>query len=114
MNYDDLPAGRELDALVAEKVMEWKPIWKFKGFHYSGSAFSTSISAAGEVVEKMREASPQVQEVFVEEIEAWAYDYDRAVAQIRSGRGHYPDTMMKIIFPAPLAICRAALKAVGK
>ena len=41
-------AGRELDALVAEKVFGWT------GGHYESLPFSTDIAAAWEVVERLR------------------------------------------------------------
>lgn len=55
----ELVAGRDLDALVAERVMGWEaPTWHHpEGWGTSDSSiphFSTDISAAWEVVEKMR------------------------------------------------------------
>jgi hypothetical protein len=55
----DLPAGRELDALVAEKVMGWKllPIVHFVvtdiGEEVPCPRFSADIAAAWQVVEKL-------------------------------------------------------------
>jgi hypothetical protein len=123
-----LQAGPELDALVAEKVMGWsKPIvvevdgrpvffgdprQEADGLSVSttyrmrieGLAplphFSADIAAAWEVARKMKIAvSPVLDER--PEVVAWR-------AQVDDAWGYFeaPD--------APLAICRAALKAVGQ
>lgn len=120
-----MKAGRELDVLVAEKVMGWT----YKTFPegacphikhwYSGEQymlmkpFSSDISAAWQVVEKLKERTnlfPQVGWVRVHDntyqhrCEIWMND--------PSAHKHgwladeYADT-------APLAICLATLKAVG-
>jgi hypothetical protein len=56
--------GRELDALIAEKVMEWKDVSNGTGVYLSEIGielhshirhYSTNISDAWEVVEKMHE-----------------------------------------------------------
>jgi hypothetical protein len=128
VNIDAMPAGRELDALVAEKVMGWTDI--------NGNAaavgcglnhnklwtrvpdYSTDIAAAWQVVEKL-----------VAEGRSWTFGAckpgKRSAEDINQGHMHgyhagvktdhygvvpfywnYKDTM-------PLAICHAALKAVG-
>ena len=134
-----MQAGRELDALVAEKVMgievQWRPWHDRHGNEgrepymanasrqgrlargqplYSGGAinpYSTDISAAWEVVEKLRKSY----RVRIHEFgSGW-----QASLEIKDGRLRYPieishegdesansDT-------APHAICLAALKAVG-
>ena len=124
MNVDTLKAGRELDALVAEKVMGWKECTVEAGI--TGQAalgsigawywideggrkmiegyvkpYSKNIAAAWEVVEKLLESGESV-----------------AVRQ-----GQIPSGMIRqccIGFregveaeTVPLAICRAALVAVG-
>ncbi len=125
MNYDEMPSGAELDRLIAEKVMGWKingpdlfgttvfddgkcgrfdrvgsahglPVWP------AGDQFSpsTNIAHAWEVMEKMRSIGNYMI------VEDCAADWDAYIPTrtnlVRSfGRGH----------TAPLAICRAALKA---
>ena len=99
-------AGRELDAEIAEEVMGWTP----RGAHpihgcpmfATGSNdtfapyFSTDIAAAWQVVQKMGESCDQATiEVCGGE---WMCEFD--------GVGDQAHT-------APLAICLAALKAVG-
>jgi hypothetical protein len=86
-------AGRELDALVAEKVMGW---------NFQRSAFSTDIASAWEVVEKLQ----ALEYTFINLL------WDGQGWDIEMGQdGHdiscdtYADTF-------PLAICLAALKAV--
>lgn len=72
MKIEEMPAGRELDAFVAEKVMGWKYVDHNEAYDLpiSGVAFgkgspdglsrcpvpyySTDIAAAWEVVEKLR------------------------------------------------------------
>ena len=106
MDIDKMEAGPEMDALVAERVMGWtaerKPglphLWLPPGHFISGWSPSTDISAAWQVVEKM-----------LEKHEAFHLEY-------------IPDKQWYAMFwfatyftsadTAPLAICRAALKAV--
>lgn len=121
----ELKAGRELDALIAEKVMGWKRGPKRQYIegenwllpdgaspHYREGAvgglkaiipsFSTDIAAAFEVFEKLAE---QFADVGVHALsrgfwEAEIYDESKAEWIRASAR------------TAPLAICLAALKAV--
>ncbi len=80
----EFKAGKELDALVAEKVMGWKKLFKKdypdsgdwrglewmwrerEGFMYSEAQstkpYSTNIAAAWEVVEKLRDDNFKIQE----------------------------------------------------
>lgn len=132
MNYDEMPAGREMDALIAEKVMGWTtyeeyvhgPLMHGGGmmtlYRGDGAQFkkdntthtwsvdcfcpSTDIAAAWEVVEKLAD------EVYVE------YGHRPSIqshgnvgwlVRFRFHRGTWADTV-------PLAICRAALKVVGE
>ena len=93
-----LQAGHELDALVAEKVMGWAPGER------GTPAFSTSIAAAWEVVEKMRadKLSVTLTGYWEGSTGKWwvnVLDNVETVATVRT------DT-------APHAICLAALKAV--
>ena len=124
----ELPAGRELDALVAEKVMGWDitnpSIW-WGNREVSGPfpdcdctshreattipEFSTGIAAAWEVVEKLKgQLTLQgPHSVGFNEGESypnhWTAGFtDKAWDDIRGEAN-----------TAPLAICRAALKAVG-
>lgn len=137
-----MKAGRELDALVAEKVMGWE-VWGFDGdpgpCRESSEGYiwswrpSTDIKAAWEVVERLG--------LTVTPVEVWfASEYDRAGGNPQPGyrwvawkamecaqvieNNPDPDNwtgMLDESFPppdqvactAPLAICLAALKAVG-
>lgn len=116
--------NREIDKLVAERVMGWRletalstqSKWWFidrAGQICSCPYFSTDIADAWRVVEKIRTLVELCQGIFCDDIALAAYDDDWAVATIRAGRGHYPHAMLRIIMPTPAAICRAALKAVG-
>ena len=110
--------GRELDALVAEKVMGLRFVWRSQlTDHYGYNAgvwtiptkwgtmdlteepprYSTDIAAAWEVVEKMREDGFLV--ALYRSAGAW-------IADTNPGYGK-SDT-------APHAICLAALRAVGE
>lgn len=90
-------AGRELDALVAEKVMGVETMQKlYPSMMAKGGAwlphFSTDIAAAWEVVEKMRR-------------EGYIFDIEI--------RKDYVGVNCEHCESAPLAICLAALRAVG-
>lgn len=92
---------RELDALVAEKVMGYGP--KNDPCHAGEWSPSTSISAAWEVVENMKEDG----DVFIEwwQDDLWTVS-NKPIGVRDNGVILEADT-------APLAICLAALKAVG-
>lgn len=114
MDYSTMEAGREMDALVAEKVMghEVSSYW-FRGVDVGHESlgnnlgrnlakYSTDIAAAWDVVD----ATKHPFEIFI------------------SGKKNIPFASAKIIIgddcfevsadTAPLAICRAALMAVLK
>ena len=109
----DLKAGRELDALVAEKVMGIKlcRCYGQKPNEHNSSArcfdckcinssmaYSTDIAAAWEVVEKLAAYNPS--KFLIEKCGAWLVRFD-------DGTFTPGET-------APHAICLAALKAVNK
>jgi hypothetical protein len=105
-----LKAGRALDALVAEKVMECRIL--------DGWSPSTDIAAAWEVVEKLREREDSIR---IETREGpqhneWWVAIDQFVKDEEwAGGGYYS---AEKIFTAqsaslPLAICLASLQAVG-
>lgn len=118
----DLPAGRELDALVAEKVMGWRLVnyetyepattpedyecaayndgWEWEGWDEVGEAWkwrpSTDIAAAWQVVEGF--------DVVTLERTAHGKWWASLWRQNDQNGSEGADT-------APLAICRAALAA---
>ena len=111
---------REIDRLVAEKVMGWEEVKendfiKRPDVDFIGKApdrfcedawsilpnYSTDISDAWEVVEQLRE-----KELYVD-IDTFAEHYDVRVVSGPYEVGH------SLSETAPLAICLAALKAVG-
>jgi hypothetical protein len=120
-----MEAGRELDVLVAEKVMgEIKPVyshefhiepkWSIGGNWYclpeysSGDIcewqpkpFSTYIAAAWEVVEKIQSNGDVLSLTYLEDFGEMMWDVHFRIANTFA----YAPT-------APLAICRAALLAV--
>jgi hypothetical protein len=124
-----MKAGRELDALVAEKVMGWTvdPIYRM----YTGSVVrhaaghnletrfnpSTDITAAWEVVEKMRALGLWVEINLGYEFDGPSIDciigeYG-AAGGIIEGLRHGEKQWSEEADTAPLAICLAALKAKG-
>jgi ABA sandwich protein len=130
---NDLAAGRELDALVAEKVMGWITFvsdygaptsyyadpqtgrnvhWEKPNGIIKPFSPSTDIAAAWEVVEQCFTIIPVHQRQFglnvVAGLDPHPADTRRMVwrCTLRHGTGGEAET-------APLAICRAALKAVG-
>lgn len=100
-----MEAGRELDALIAEKVMGF-PLEIIRGAPYPECPrhYSTDIAAAWEVVEKD---------------DGWGHDwrvkrwvssskpYSCTAERTADGQNFYAEAET-----APLAICLAALKAV--
>lgn len=119
----EMGAGREMDSLIAERVMKWyitkgeysgKEYWNDSDdySHYSLQGFnpSTHILAAWEVLEKMNNEGCRVlvnvaDEKDGEVIRGRAISGEWHSNIVKSGERHnhaYAET-------APLAICRAAL-----
>lgn len=104
-----MEAGKELDALIAEKVMGWKED-KYRGIigwldgHVFRSSFNPSINIADawHVVEK-------IQEKFWIKL----VGYGEGFICTLTGKGN--NTLKTAVdeTTAPLAICLAALEAVG-
>ena len=110
-DIDKLEAGRELDALVAqavfnEEVRQKRAVHDIDNLYISGELplpqYSTDISAAWQVVEKIKHTL-----FIIRQDDAWF---------IGSSDKLYHDNMNIISEAptAPLAICRAALKAVSQ
>jgi len=127
VNVDELTAGPELDALVAERVMGLDPCkcdrkspasWGYKTCSTCdrprAQSYSTDIAAAWQVVEKLSERFM----LSLDELHPKAKDGSE-----RHGRwtARFMDTdpsrggswLSGECSTAPLAICRAALRAVG-
>ena len=120
MNIDEMPAGQEMDALIAEKVMGWKRRKRGGGWLKHGRATesicpecgegqfhpSRDIAAAWKVVEKCRENGLVV---YVDEIDLVNPHKWRCTLKQKAEDGccswfeDYDDD-------TALAICRAALK----
>lgn len=119
MNIEEIPAGRELDALIEVEVlkrnfqhvlnyMDWfkepEPKSKIKEPYYSPGCYSSDIEDAWEIINKLSkdfyfsimEVEPQPRFRF---LVSFAQRVGKAWVQ------HGGDTV-------PLAICRAALQAV--
>lgn len=90
-----MKAGRELDALVAEKIFGWSK--SDLEINEDISHFSTDIAAAWEVVERLRSRGYRF-EVRSQPQGFWVYFGEEMSAEAPT---------------APHAICLAALKAVG-
>lgn len=106
-----MQAGRELDALVAKHVMDLNPTWNIPNEDYfytvNGSNnylpyYSTSISGAWQVVEKLKGPDMWIG------IDTTPDGRYRCMMLNKKG----PDADF-IADSAPRAICLAALKAVG-
>lgn len=121
MNIDDMEPGKELDALIAEKIMGWKFRKPTHGscctcqrcgrdYDTCNNApcdFSADLAAAWSVVEKVNDnANDVVIEVagdgIIEVVMGW-FDME--------GWSHFQKAKGK---SAPHAICLAALKAVNE
>ncbi len=134
MNYSEMPAGRKMDAAVAEKVMEreicdkwitgpglhavWVPVSYTKRCDHDNCVpqqhvpqFSTDVSAAFQVVEQMWKKGYwlELKSPFFEGESWWAGFTPRSC----SGWNGEPDHNM----PgegAAVAICRSALSAMAE
>jgi hypothetical protein len=123
MKIDDVPAGRELDALVAEKVMGWvshdwfwttpdsrqvdfPEILKHDDRDDSDGLphYSTAIKVAWEVIRKMMETSGDAPLRFADEIEL--------ECEVRNYWDNEIASYLVLKNLTPEIICRAALKAV--
>lgn len=117
MRVDEMPAGREMDALIAEKVMGYTlsglslpayPKYKlfdiesgeFSGYVKEVPHYSTDIAAAWEVVEKMKNYLFVCGRTDDGIWEAYFFPVNSGIGKLSEAHG---DT-------APSAICRAALK----
>lgn len=126
MNIDTMSAGRELDVLVAEKVMggkvehDWDDfdggdISRCRGCGFFDQddtkpkfcipCYSTDIAAAWEVVEKLRESHFKQAALNFHPTEICVQFWDV------SAQRYQPSICAST---TPLAICHAALKAVGR
>jgi len=115
-NIDELPAGRELDDLIAEHVMGWTKTaagsWRDENGILQVQMFSTKIGAAWQVhtlacswiFSKRKRYFETLQEL----ASAWA---GLSWPDVRLA---WPDVLSVLCDDMPLAICRAALKAVQK
>lgn len=112
-----LDAGRQLDALVAEKVLKFKLDYEFADI-YNGPLvpglrdqydemgilphYSTDIAAAWEVVERMRSGGWRL------ELRDWVTYWSARFNSDPDSQGRFAKEE-----DVPHAICLAALKAVG-
>jgi len=115
-----LEAGREMDALILKHIFNADVIWKDSvinsvgfspaGFHgkwpnsshvYSKGGYSADISAAWEVVEKLKSIGLEL--LLDNYSPNWSCDFTETL-EVTSEKEVSADT-------APLAICRAALLA---
>lgn len=120
MNVNEMEAGRELDALVAQHVMGCKVLGsELTGFFCGCSPethrdkdgflprFSTDIAAAWEIVEKVKATSSR----------GYVLDFLRGEWTVGlracgdAGEPELYDHCAGCAEEAPLAICKAALKA---
>jgi hypothetical protein len=104
---DEMPAGREMDELIAEEVMglDGSSVMWTAGIppHPCYSHYSTDIAAAWEVAKKFN--LTMLQKVSWNNPQGWTWNAYCGDASGSDLKDAYADT-------APLAICRAALKAV--
>ena len=134
MRIDEMPDGREMDALIAEKVMGYTlselslpayPKYKlfdiesgeFSGYVKEVSHYSTNLAAAWEVVERMpipfklEKCWEKAYQIGPEGWSAcWCTDADCEGCNENSRCTNGDDAWAET---APLAICRCALKVAG-
>ncbi len=105
MNIDEMKPGRELDALVAEKVMGYAFCPIHHGYSCCGRVWrrcSTDIAGAWQVVEHL-----EINGQYDFKLESVVPNSDPPVYQAQFG-----EHRSSWEFEAPHAICLAALKAV--
>jgi hypothetical protein len=108
-DFDSMPAGAEMDSLVAERVMGWR--YEHHSYWGKGSTVifdpSRSISDAWRVVEHAQTLS-----VGGQRIRTVVIEMEKGIATVRLDT--YSETAgWAVAESAPLAICRAALKALA-
>lgn len=123
MDIDTMPAGRELDALVAERVMGWKLFASEPGYgrpphqitlvltpipHYS-----TDIAAAWIIVEKLRDMWTEATEGVSGFVDDFPRPFDDNVFFEYLHRRADRRWPWAFLYVTPHNICRAALKATG-
>lgn len=114
--------GRELDKLIAEKVMDWQGVVIFPNGEAKGRppkwykmslidlpSYSTDISAAWEVIEKLLSDNTNLA-IGVCSIN---YGPDKGKTQVLIPRHPTLGKVETLSTSAPHAICLAALKVVG-
>ncbi len=134
MNIDDLPAGPEIDALVAERVMGWmllssghgrtslpevyfdpknrEKCWRENGKRrWQAWCPSEDVAAAFEVFEELRQSGDWCCLVIASDYSyLWTVRLTPDMADC--GMGPHEPTIVTEDESAPLCICRAALLAV--
>jgi len=91
----NMPAGREMDTLIAKSIFgNVKKSWDWE---FTLPSYSTDISAAWRVVEKMSDGETPNDVELRTSVRGWRCDFFKGYANAET---------------APLAICRAALLAV--
>ena len=124
MNVDEMEAGPELDALIAEKVMEWTGVHYRAGYSdeectspsglygkgpdgrvFLSKSYSTDIAAAWPVLEKINNAFG----IMILVLPDGRTEVQRMRPRSLEG---FTEKITVSADTAPLAICRAALKAI--
>lgn len=98
--------GRELDALIAEKVMGLSKVG------YALEPYSTDIAAAWEVVEKMKLMKFN-RDSYVDQVLGWKIDVLQDEYEVRIMDQHWNTWEISTCSSLPHAICLVTLKAVG-
>lgn len=126
MDYDTMPAGPELDRMVAERVMGWRPYTAAGTFlDELGGIHNTHPSAHGGLAfhpsEKIAHAWEVVEQMIAKRVHLDIISIDDGWMAGDGGKGYADeDGCVSLDLrnhakaeTAPLAICRAALKAVA-
>lgn len=120
MNIDEMPAGRELDALIAEKVMGW--VVNFDNTYVTDATemtemwmpipkFSISETVALRVASCIRAKGGWHLRMVIERRQIYAHFWKGMTWKRKWKRRR---SVFACADSAPLAICRAALKVVMK
>jgi hypothetical protein len=125
MNIDEMEAGRKLDILITDKVLEWRrvegsgymrqPRWMSPQGHVSIDLprFSAYIDDAWLVVNRLLKIIPDLQSVEIKQLGEKAA-FCRIWALLDGENSEQWDVLAEAgANTAPLAICRAALKAIA-
>ena len=128
MNADEMPAGHEINALVAEGIMGWTQVRQADstgdlcGIPSRGAPpsyilphYSTDIAVAFQVVDKLLDGTRTfVLQCWSLENDHWQATFKGKLSEGNEEVAQYGQLVYAYAETRPLAICRAALKVMAE